>query len=401
MEDLRFLKRLLRRTLMRFVRHHKILTLTIIAVAVAYFMLAGLDVRPKTEDVTSQVLALEETTSENIPIEDNEAVIPEELLGTFEAHFIDVGQGDATLICCDGQYMLIDAGDNQYEDYIVNYLEGQNIETLDYVIGTHPDADHVGGLDSVIKNFDCKQIYLSGQTSEYKTYKDVIKAIEKKNYSYNTLNPGTKINLGSAQAIIIGPLKDYDSDNNDSIVIRISYGMNSILITGDAESQSEKDIVEFCRQNNLSLQSNIYKCGHHGSSSSSSQEFLNAVSPENIIISCGKNNKYGHPHVETLQRFKQSGANIYRTDKQGTIIAKVENAKFVFNVNPDTSYKDGSYDTNSTYEGVYILNVKSKKFHTQDCDSVQDISEKNKEISYKTRNELIDEGYSPCGNCHP
>jgi competence protein ComEC len=234
----------------------------------------------------------------------------------FKVTFLDVGQADCTLIQTGGKAMLIDAGNNNDATTIINNLSSLGVQKLDVVIGTHPHEDHIGGMDTIINKFDIGQIYLPKVTATTKTFTDMIEAIKANGLTVTTPVPGTTSNLGDAQWTILAPNSaTYSETNNYSIVIRMFYGSTSFLFTGDAQVESEKEMLD----KGYTLKSNILKVGHHGSSSSTSLEFLQAVFPEYAVIFVGKDNDYGHPHQETLDKLNASGIKTYRTDLNGNI----------------------------------------------------------------------------------
>lgn len=247
--------------------------------------------------------------------------VPTGGLQTMEVHFLDVGQGDATLIKCGGQSMLIDAAESGKGTAIQYYLQNQGVEKLDYLILTHPDSDHIGSADVIITKFDIDHVFMSNYEKDNKTYQKVIQALDYKWLKWETPKVGSTFTLGSASCTILGPTGEYDDPNNASIALLIQNGENSFLFTGDAEQKAEEDIMESCGEKGLPLQAQVYQVGHHGSSTSTNEDFLDAVKPEYAVISCGKDNSYGHPHEEVLERFAQRGIQVYRTDEQGTIVA--------------------------------------------------------------------------------
>lgn len=239
--------------------------------------------------------------------------------GQLEVHYIDIGQGDATLIMCDGAAMLIDAGDNSKGTAVQNYLQKQGIKELDYVIGTHPDADHIGGLDVVLYKFDCKTVIMPDIEHDTRTYDDVIQTMKAKNYKNTLPKVGDTYSLGSAEFTVIAPNHyDYgDNNNNYSVGIILQNGGHRFLFIGDAEKAAEEDIIE----NDIDISADVYKVAHHGSDTASIDEFLDEVKPQYAVISCGEDNRYGHPDKEVLQRLKKRDIATYRTDKDGTVIA--------------------------------------------------------------------------------
>ena len=258
--------------------------------------------------------------------------------GQMQVHFIDVGQGDATLIACDGHYMLIDAGNNDKGTTVQSYLMSQDVEKLDYVIGTHPDADHIGGLDVVIYKFDCDTIIMPDVANDTRTYDDVVQAMKSKGYQTTYPVVGETYTLGGATFTIVAPNADYGNDMNDwSVGVLVQNGNNRFLFTGDAEEKAEEDILN----NGIDISADVYAAAHHGSKTATSQAFLDKVSPTYVVISAGEGNKYGHPHAEVLNRLRAAGISVFRTDEQGTIVATSDGNDITWNCSPSESWKAG------------------------------------------------------------
>ena len=206
----------------------------------------------------------------------------------------------------------------------------QGVEKLDYVIGTHPDSDHIGGLDVIIYKFQCDTIFMPDFVKDTKTYDDVIQTVKNKNYKITCPNVGDTYNLGEAEFTVIAPNDDYGDANNASIGIYLTYGGTSFLFTGDAEEEAEKGILA----NGINIDSDVYKAGHHGSRTSSCDELLEKVSPEYVVVSCGEDNSYGHPHAAILNYCISNNIPMYRTDTQGTIVAKSDGKNITWNMSP-------------------------------------------------------------------
>lgn len=322
---------------------------------------------------------------------------PEE--DTLNVHFLDIGQGDCIVITQGDHAMMIDAGDNDKGTAVQSYLNYLGIDTLEYFILTHPDADHIGGADVILYKFNCETVLMPDIKTDTRTYDDVIQAMKSKGYSAVHPEVGDTLLLGDASFTILGPIKEYSDNNNNSIVIRMTYKDRSFLFTGDAEAEAEADILA----EGLEVQADVLKAGHHGSSTSTSDEFLEAVSPEYAVISCGEGNKYGHPHAETMNKFRQNGITVYRTDEQGTIIASSDGSTITWSESPSDSWLTGEATGSAASEPVvtYVLNTSSRKFHLPDCSSVAEIAPSNREESTQSREELIGAGYDPCGRCKP
>lgn len=231
-------------------------------------------------------------------------------------HYIDVGQGDSELICCGGEYMLIDAGEPSASDTVVDYLNDHGIEKLEYVVCSHGHADHCGGLDAVVENFEVGTVFTSpypGDTSSYEIFSD---AVEAKGLAMTVPELGESYTLGEAKLEFIGPLEEYDNLNDDSLVMRLEYGDTSFLFTGDMTSKAERDLLE----DGANVKCDVLKVGHHGSSGSSSYRFLYEAEPKIAVISCEAGNSYGHPHEEALSRLNDCDAEVCRTDLEGSIV---------------------------------------------------------------------------------
>lgn len=320
-------------------------------------------------------------------------------------HFIDVGQGDATLITCGEDTMLIDAGDNNQGTKVQNYLKKQDVENLKYVIGTHPDADHIGGLDVILYKFDCTTIMMPEIEKDTAAYRDVIDTMVNKGYVNTLPVVGNTYPLGDAEFTILSPTKDYDDSNNNSIVLLLTHGKNIFLFTGDAEEDAENDMLN----SGFILSANVYKAGHHGSRTASNKDFLEAVAPEYAVISCGEDNSYGHPHAETLNQFRAMGIQVFRTDEQGSVTVNSNGTELTWNCSPSETWQAGEGTLSSVTETApsditedsYVCNTNTGKFHYPSCSSVDTIKDSNRLDVTATRDDLINQGYVPCKRCNP
>lgn len=264
------------------------------------------------------------------------AVSGEEASG-LEVHFIDVGQGDATLIKADGHAMLIDSGENDKGTAVQLYLKKQGVDRLDYLVLTHTDSDHIGGADVIISKFEIGQIFLSDFKKDNKTYRELMDSMKNRNMTFSTPQVGAEYELGNTVFTIIAPNDTYDDPNNSSIALIVDYGENSFLFSGDCEEEAERDILE----NGMNLDVDVYQVGHHGSKSSSTEEFLDAMSPEYAVISCEEKNSYGHPHAKTLNNLRARGIRVFRTDEQGSIVAYSDGTDITWNCSPSDTWQAG------------------------------------------------------------
>ncbi len=289
--------------------------------------------------------------------------------------------------------MLIDAGTNESGQTVVNYIKSLGYTSVDYVIGTHPHEDHIGGLDDVINSFDIGKIYMPKVTTDTKTFEDVLDAVENKNLTINTAKSGVVITETDDFSVkIVAPVSEqYDDLNNYSAVVKVSYKDNSFLFTGDAEELSENQITD-------DISADVLKAGHHGSSTSSSDKFLDRVCPSTVVISCGEDNSYGHPHKETIEKLNSRNIKYYRTDINGTVVATSDGSTITFTTDKSTSTVQTENKTET--EKNYVLNTNSKKIHLPSCPSVSKMSDKNKSFT-SDYNKAISEGYTPCASCNP
>lgn len=277
-----------------------------------------------------------QTKQEHVAVE-NVTPASGDLESQLEIHFMDVGQGDATLLICDGEAMLIDAGDNNKGTEVQLYLKKRGVDKLKYAIGTHPDADHIGGLDVVLQKIDCDKIIMPDVSKDTATYRDVVDIMKYKGYRNTLPEVGDTYTLGQATFTILGPVRKYSDTNNNSVVILLEHGQNTFLFTGDAEEEAEYDIVE-C---GIDIDADVLKVGHHGSKTASSESFLEEVSPQYAVISCGEKNDYGHPHAEPLNNLRSMGVKVFRTDEQGSIVVSSNGTELVWNCSPSESWQVG------------------------------------------------------------
>ena len=234
-------------------------------------------------------------------------------------HFIDVGQGDCILLTCDGKTMLIDGGGSEQGDRVVRYLKANKVRQLDVVVATHPHRDHVGGLDTVVQNFPVKTLYTPVTESDNAYFQDLAAACKTANVTLTVPKADARFSLGGAKVTVLGPRGQYqklENVNDMSIVLRVEYGEKSFLFMGDAEYDEETSLLDA----KCIVDADVLKAGHHGSEDSTGSRLLHEATPDYCVISCGAGNDYGHPHEATLSRLRDAGAEVYRTDEQGTVV---------------------------------------------------------------------------------
>lgn len=329
-------------------------------------------------------------------VSEDPAEIPED--STFEIHFIDVGQGDCSLILCDGKAMLIDGGESSESSKVYAYLKAHGIDHLDCMVATHAHSDHIGGLSGALNYASVGTAYCSVTEYDSKTFSSMVKYLNNQGLKIAVPSAGDTFSLGSATVQILGPQRTYDDPNDMSIVLKITYGETSFLFTGDAERTAEADILDA----GYDLSSTVLKVGHHGSDSSTSYPFLREIMPEYAVIQAGKDNSYGHPTEDTLSRLRDADVKVYRNDLQGTVICTSDGESVTFSTEKNESVQTNPTVTPEANEpddaGEYIGNKNSKKFHLPTCKNLP--AEKNR-VYLSSRQEAIDGGYDPCGNCDP
>ncbi len=239
-----------------------------------------------------------------------------------QIHFLDVGQGDCTIVLCDGEAMVIDGGPRASASYVYNYVRKTlKLQHIDFVISTHPHLDHVYGLSSVLNAAPVDLVLTPVLEWDSKAFEYMLKYAEKQGTPLSVPQEGDTLQLGSATVTILHcwpEAIEYGRTNDSSIVTRIDYGKTSFIITGDAEDWSEYMMID----SGVNLKADVMRIAHHGSNTASTMEFLQAVQPEYAVISVGKDNGYGHPHKEVLDHLNEIGSKVLRTDELGTIVIK-------------------------------------------------------------------------------
>ena len=313
--------------------------------------------------------------------------------GTLTVTWLDVGQGDAAVIQCGGQSMLIDGGKPEKSSYIYAWLQQHGLSYLDVIVATHVDADHIGGLSGALNYASVGTAYCPETTGTTETFQSFVKYLAQRGKQITVPTADETFALGGAQIQILGPLHRAVDSNDYAIVLKVSFGATSFLFTGDAERAEEQDLLN----SGVNLQSTVLKVGHHGSDTSTSYPFLRAVAPQYAVISVGAGNSYGHPTEAVLSRLRDAGVTTFRTDMQGEITAVSDGQTINFSTAKNA---DGAAGAGTT-AGSYVLNTNSHKFHLPSCSSVETISPKNRKDVNESREQIIREGYAPCKRCNP
>ncbi|MCQ2418272.1 MAG: MBL fold metallo-hydrolase [Clostridia bacterium] len=322
-------------------------------------------------------------------------------------HFIDVGQGDCSLIACDGHYMLIDGGPPEASSTVYSYLKKYNITHLDYIVCSHPHDDHCGGLSGALSYAAASAALCPVTDYDSRAFRSFQKKLAEQDVRITVPKVGDTFSLGRASFTVLGPVHTNGAATNDlSLVLRVVFGKTSFLFTGDAEQAEEADL----RGGRAGLKSTVLKVAHHGSGDSTGKTFLRKVAPGYAVISVGKSNAYGHPTQETLSRLKAADCTVLRTDLHGDILIASDGRTVTYEVEKNRSInpfadalpsEQSTSEKNAAEEGTYIVNTRSKKFHLTNCHHAQTISDENRQTRKTDREALIEEGYTPCGSCNP
>lgn len=322
--------------------------------------------------------------------------------GELQIAYLDVGQGDSSFIHLpDGESILIDAGNPENGQEIVQYIQGTGEDTLDYVIATHPHADHIGGMAEVIQAFEVENVYMPEVSHTSQTYGNLLDTIEAEGLTTLTAKAGEVLfDDGTLRAEFLAPISDsYSGLNNYSAVLKLSYGDKAFLFMGDAEGEVEREILE----SGADISADVLKVGHHGSDTSSTREFIEAVEPSYTIISVGEGNSYGHPSSATLETLSDIGADIWRTDEKGNIVVTCDGEDIaIYNTDMPVQAQESQGEPTETElseeagEGITVYITKTgKRYHRDGC---RYLAESRIPVLLE---DLDTKKYTPCAVCHP
>ncbi len=319
--------------------------------------------------------------------------------GRLMIHYLNVGQGDCTLIQTpSGKNMLIDAGNPDDFESIDQYLQANHVEKLEVVMATHPHSDHIGSMTKILEKYEIGALYAPKVNHNTKTYQKLLETAASKDIQITPVQSGITIDLDPAVGIeLFSPVyeKSYSDLNSYSPITKLTYGERAFIFTGDAETDNEEDALAY---GGSRLDADVLKVGHHGSETSTSKAFFNAVSPTACVISVGKDNKYGHPDESILSML--SGTDIYRTDRQGTIVAICDGdtIEFITEENASQNQTESTGTPANPTEITYIGNKNTQKFHRSDCSG---LPKRENAVSFSSRDEALSQGYTPCSRCNP
>ena len=340
--------------------------------------------------------------------------------GEMKVHFLDVGQGLSILVQSEDKNLIYDGGDRKTSSFVVSYLKKQNVKKIDYLISSHYDADHMAGLIGCLKAFDVSHVISSDYTHNSKLYKSFVKAVKADGLKMEHPSVGTTFTFGSGSFEILAPSTiEKNGSNNNSVAIKLINGDNSFVFTGDAEHASESAMCN----TGIDLECDVLVPGHHGSATATSWEFLQKTVPEYAVISCGADNKYGHPDKDTMDKLESMDIQVYRTDKQGTITVTSDGKTLNWSANPCNDYTPGDADDtgtvasesetsnqsevnsvkaettqnteDTTTDMVWIAATGSKYHRINNCGRMNPDNAKQ-----VTREEAVSMGMEPCKKCY-
>ena len=306
-------------------------------------------------------------------------------------HYIDVGQADCILLEHDGQFLLIDGGNQEDGQLVVSYLEQQGVQELEAVVCTHAHEDHVGGLPSVLAVYPTAAVHAPTRTYSSNIFDKFVYYTDQQGLEITIPQPGDTFTLGDVNLTVMGPVKSYPDPNNTSIVIMAEYGSTRFLFTGDMEKEAENDMLDYW-DGRYNWNCDVLKSGHHGSSTSSSYRLIYETDPEYVVISVGTDNSYGHPHRETIALYQDAGIPAFRTDELGHVIVTSDGST----VNVTWENQNAQPEDVQPGDTAYIGNKNSKKLHLSGC---ANLPKAENQVIFDDYDEAIAAGFSPCGSC--
>lgn len=335
---------------------------------------------------------------------------PTPQVGDMAVHFLDVGQGLSILVQSGGQNLIYDGGDRGASSFVVSYLQRQNIEDIDYLIASHYDEDHIAGLVGCLNAFNVEHVIGPADDKDTQIYQSFLNGVSAQGISVRHPAVGQRYDFGTGTFTVLAPASiNADDDNANSIVIKLENGGNSFIFTGDADSESESAMCA----SGLDLSCDVLSIGHHGSATATSWDFLQSTVPDYAVISCGEGNCYGHPDQDTMDKLQSMGIQVFRTDKQGTIIAVSNGTNITWNQEPCNDYSGGDAGTQpqsqdqsvvpqpqpteqpSSGGGMVWLSETGSKYH-----SIPDCGNMNPNKAYQvSRSEAEAQGYEVCKKC--
>ena len=309
--------------------------LVVAVIALLIQNLFGIDILGILEDTGAQIQGEQQAGGNSSDQNSGNVVVQS---GNMTVHFLDIGQGLCVFVQSEGENLIYDGGDKKTADDVVAYLENLGVETIDYMISSHYDSDHVSGLIDCLENFDVEYVICSDYVHGSKTYENFLAAVEAEGLTPNHPAVGESFTFGNGGFTILAPNTiDEDDSNANSVAIKLINGNNSFIITGDAEIKNEK---EMC-QTGIDLACDVLVPGHHGSATATSWDFLEATLPAYAVISCGTDNSYGHPHEETMEKLESANVEVFRTDIQGTITVTSDGKNLTWSQEPCNDYTSG------------------------------------------------------------
>lgn len=313
--------------------------------------------------------------------------------GKMTMSVIDVGQGDSILVQFpNGQTMLVDAGPGDHGTAVVNYLHAQGVANIDLLVATHPHEDHIGGMIDVLNVVSIGTVWDSGFNHGSPVQRKYLAQLLSKNISYEKVTAGEAMQFGAARAVVLAPLRLTENVNDNSLVIRLTYGSISYLLTGDMEQAERESVGRWPA-------STVLKVAHHGSRNGTDDNFARAVHPQYAVISCALINDYGHPHPEAISALEKIGAEIHRTSTEGTVVVETDGNTVSVTSSGVASNRVELPPSNANVTSMsYIGNKNSKVFHLLSCSSLPAMQNR---VIFKTRDETMQGGYRPCPRCQP